>query len=158
MAIVSTVVLPLAAYGPGTFTFVPAPIPSTVVGYAIMISRALFTDPATSMLVWLDISLDAGIHWLGLPLGDAIFNAVGITPQVISHYSAVADRGNVSYPPLATKVGQFPGAKIGDPVPLFLNNPADPNLVATQGSLTRMVRGGAIVLGTVTTFVTVATY
>ncbi len=157
MAIVSTVVLPLAAYGPGTFPFVPTPIPSTVVGYAIMISRALFTDPATSMLVWLDISLD-GINWLGHPLGDAIFNDVGLTPQVISHYSAVADRGNASYPPLATKVNQFPGAKIGDPVPLLLNNPTDPNLVATQGSLTRMVRGGAIVLGTVTTFVTVATY
>jgi hypothetical protein len=158
MAIVNTVVLPLAVYGPGTFTFVPALIPSTTVGYAIMISRALFTDPATSMLVWLDISLDAGVSWLGHPLENGIFDAVGLAFQAINSYSAVADRGNVSYPPLATKVNQFPGAQVGDPVPLFLNNPADQNLVATQGSLTRMVRGGAIVLGTVTTFVTVATY
>src|SRR6266850_6621994 len=97
-SVTSQVVLPLAAYGPGTFTFVPTPIPSTVVGYAIMISRALFTDPATSMLVWLDISLDGGVSWLGKPLGDAIFDAVGIPRQVINHYSAVADRGNVAYP------------------------------------------------------------
>ena len=153
----TTVVFPSAARGPGTALFGPVVVPSTIVGYAILFDRTLFTNPATAILAWVDLSLDGGTTWLGHPLENLIFDSLGIPRQVISHYSAVGDKGTPT-PPLAFKDNQWPGGLAGQVVPVFLNNPHDPTLTGSVGSALRRVRGGIIILGTVTTSLTLVTY
>lgn len=139
-------VVPQGTYGPGTTLFGPNVVPVTLTGYRIEVDRALFTDPATAILMWLDFSLDAGVSWLGFPVPDEVFGALGLTPEAITAYSSVGDRGSLSYPPISPKTGQ--------PIPILLENLGAPG----AGNTLRRVRGGIKVKGSVTTSMKLITF
>lgn len=139
-------VVPQGTYGSGTTLFGPSVVPTTITGYRIEVDRALFTDPAASLLMWLDFSLDGGGSWLGFPIPDEVFEALGLTPAAITAYSSVGDRGNPSYPPISPKTGQ--------PIPMLLENLGAPG----AGNTLRRVRGGIMVKGSVTTSMKLITF
>lgn len=148
-----TTVLALQAYGPGTFLFgnpVPVPIASTLTGYRIEVTRVNFQDPTTAILIWLDLSIDGGLTWLGFPIPQEIYDTLGMTApgSPINAFSSAGDRGRADYPIF------LPASKGGAEQPAFIFNPNVPG----AGLSTRVVRGGALVKGTVTTSMKLTTF